>query len=344
MYGGLNPPVGAIEDIGVSIENTLEDTSPASTTPRWMRRWLLAAGIYNLLWGAWVILLPDSIFRMAGIEPLNYPQIWQCVGMIVGVYGIGYLIAARDPLRHWPIVLVGLLGKVFGPIGFAWSLWNGDLPPIFGVTILTNDLLWWVPFAVILWRALGESMRPNDPDEEPPLQPDAAMRAAIDQRGVSLLEHSESAPTLVLFLRHAGCTFCREALADLRDRRDSFSSAGTRLALVHMGEDRAAGEFFAGYGLGDTPRFSDPHCRLYRSFGLSRGSLLQLFGPSVWWRGVMAGLFGGHGVGRLAGDGFQMPGAFVVYRGRIVKAFKHRTAADRPDYAELATCPMPARG
>ena len=40
------------------------------------------------------------------------------MGMIVGVYGIGYLIAARDPRTHWPIVLVGLLGKVFGPIGF----------------------------------------------------------------------------------------------------------------------------------------------------------------------------------------------------------------------------------
>ena len=38
----------------------------------------------------------------------RYPQIWQCVGMIVGVYGVGYLVAASDPLRHWPIVLVGM--------------------------------------------------------------------------------------------------------------------------------------------------------------------------------------------------------------------------------------------
>jgi small multidrug resistance pump len=49
------------------------------------------------------------------MELPRYPDIWQCVGMIVGVYGVGYLIAAFDPLRHWPVILVGLLGKVLGP-------------------------------------------------------------------------------------------------------------------------------------------------------------------------------------------------------------------------------------
>ena len=29
--------------------------------------------------------------------------------MIVGVYGIGYIIAAGNPYKHWPIIFVGLL-------------------------------------------------------------------------------------------------------------------------------------------------------------------------------------------------------------------------------------------
>lgn len=57
---------------------------------------------------------PPPPFDLTGIARVNYPEIWQCVGMIVGVivgvYGIGYLVAASDPRRHWPIVLVGLLG------------------------------------------------------------------------------------------------------------------------------------------------------------------------------------------------------------------------------------------
>ena len=82
--------------------------------------------------------------------------------MIVGVYGVGYAVAARDPLRHWPIVLVGLLGKVFGPIGFLQAALAGDLPWSFGWVLVGNDLVWWLPFAAILWRAATDH-RQNRP-------------------------------------------------------------------------------------------------------------------------------------------------------------------------------------
>jgi len=121
-----------------------------SGPPKWAKWWLRAAGVYNLAWGAVVIGFPHLLFDLCGIERMRYPEIWQCVGMIVGVYGIGYLIAAENSRRHWPIVLVGLLGKIFGPIGFAGALVAGTFPPSFGLTILTNDLIWWVPFALIL--------------------------------------------------------------------------------------------------------------------------------------------------------------------------------------------------
>ncbi len=126
--------------------------------PVWAGRWLCAAGIYNLLWGAMTITFPHLLFDICGIDRLNDPEIWQCVGMIVGVYGIGYLIAAGNPRAHWPIVLVGLLGKIFGPIGFATALWKGTFPPIFGLTIVTNDLIWWVPFYMILRDAAKHSI------------------------------------------------------------------------------------------------------------------------------------------------------------------------------------------
>jgi hypothetical protein len=117
-------------------------------------RWCLRlAGIYNLAWGAWVVLFPMAAFHLAGMPEPNYPQLWQCIGMIVGVYGIGYWIAASDPMRHWPIVLVGFLGKIFGPIGFVMALVNHELPLKFGWNNVTNDLIWWLPFGLILWRA-----------------------------------------------------------------------------------------------------------------------------------------------------------------------------------------------
>ncbi len=139
------------------------DSSPSSS-PAWARHWLVAAGIYNLVWGGLIITWPHLLFDLVGAARVNYPEIWQCVGMIVGVYGIGYLIAAGDSRTHWPIVLVGLLGKIFGPLGFLYALWQGTFPPLFGLTILTNDLLWWIPFVMILRDAFkhqGKSPAPS---------------------------------------------------------------------------------------------------------------------------------------------------------------------------------------
>ena len=113
----------------------------------------VAAG-YNVLWGAWVVLFPNHYFDLVGMERPLHPSLWQCVGMIVGVYGIGYAIAATNPFRHWPIVLVGLLGKLFGPLGYVDGAFiRGTLDPAFGWTIPTNDLVWWVPFSLILFGA-----------------------------------------------------------------------------------------------------------------------------------------------------------------------------------------------
>jgi small multidrug resistance pump len=121
----------------------------------------LAAG-YNLAWGAAVVAQPNAFFAWANLPAPRYPEIWQCVGMIVGVYGVGYALAARDPLRHWPIVLVGLLGKLLGPIGFVDALWRGVFPLSFGWTIVTNDLVWWVPFAAILVAARRHASRSDE--------------------------------------------------------------------------------------------------------------------------------------------------------------------------------------
>ena len=79
-------------------------------------QWTLSlAAVYNLVWGGLAIFFPHLAFQWAGMQQPNYPELWQYVGMIVGLYGVGYLIAAFNPLRHWPIVLVGLLGKILVP-------------------------------------------------------------------------------------------------------------------------------------------------------------------------------------------------------------------------------------
>ena len=199
-----------------------------------MRTILRFAGAYKLSVGMLAVVFPRMLFEWAGMQPPTYPELFQCIGMIVGVYGIGYWVAASNPFTHWPIVLVGLLGKILGPAGFAFALARGTLPAAFGVTIITNDLIWWLPFAAILWGALKHHTEPRDePDVINFTDHRTAMSSVRGDSGKTLAELSQDKPVLVVFLRHAGCTFHRQALADLRHAREQLANAGVQTAVVH---------------------------------------------------------------------------------------------------------------
>jgi len=162
------------------------------------------------------------------------------------------------------------------------------------------------------------------------------------QSGESLASLADDTPVLLVFLRHLGCAFCREAVADMAQDRQAIRRQGVRLVLGGMSDTRRLREFAAIQGLRGVDVISDPERRLYRAFQLRRGTLKQLFGPEVWVRGFEA-FRAGHGIGALEGDGLQMPGAFLIHQGRILRAYRHRAAGDRPDYAALAQCSWPAQ-
>lgn len=156
--------------------------------------------------------------------------------------------------------------------------------------------------------------------------------------GNSLLELSQNRPVLLVFLRHFGCTFCREALADISQERKKIEEMGIRIVFVHMTEATIAERYFSRYNLEGATHISDPDKRFYQGFGLIKGNFNQLFGLQSWIRGFSAGVVSGHGIGPQLGDGFQMPGVFAIYKGKIEESFIHKLASDRPDYLELAKC------
>jgi hypothetical protein len=122
----------------------------------------VAAGIYNIAWGIHSVYDPQWLFRFAGMPPLNHPAIFACLGMVVGLYGIIYFEVARVPEGGWLLAAVGLLGKILGPIGLARLVWTGAWPRATILLCLTNDLIWWIPFAIYLydaWPAFRASLR-----------------------------------------------------------------------------------------------------------------------------------------------------------------------------------------
>src|SRR5437867_12221773 len=122
------------------------------------------AGIYNMLWGLYAAFNPQWLFRFARLPDQKYPQIFACLGMVVGLYGIVYLEVARVPERGWPLVAVGLTGKLLGPIGLAGLILSGQWPIATIVLCLSNDLIWWLPFALYLkdaWHFFYQDIQPD---------------------------------------------------------------------------------------------------------------------------------------------------------------------------------------
>ena len=141
---------------------------------------------------------------------------------------------------------------------------------------------------------------------------------------------------LVVLLRSFGCTFCREAMADVARVRPQLAAAGVRIAFVHGATPDEAEPFFAKYRLTDVVRVSDPTLAHYRAFGLGRTGAQALIDPVVWARGAVCAI--AHGFGAQPGELLrQLPGVFVVRRNAVLAEYRHQSPADRPDYVSLAS-------
>jgi peroxiredoxin len=305
--------------------------------PMRLSRWsLYAAASCKLCAGLWLIFAPEAAtayFSGTKFAASSVPEAWQMIGLCLAAIGIGLFAASPNPFKHWNAVLTSLTVDVAVPVLVCLGGHRQHVSPEALWVIVLASAIWWVPFAWILWRAnlLNKARKLM---ASPEIQR-FALRAKT-QYGVSLLEMSQLEPTLIVFLRHLGCTFCREALSDLRKQKAKIESNGVRVALVHMSSEPEAEQFLSRYDLQDMPRVSDANQAVYRAFGLERGKLLQLFGLKTWVRGFQSVFIGGNRQGLPVGDSFQMPGVFLVFHGEVLKSYRHQSPADRPNYVSLA--------
>ena len=109
-----------------------------------------AAAVYNIAFGLWAALTPLSFFSFFDLAPPVYPSIWACLGMVIGLYGLGYAYAAARLDRAAPFIAIGLLGKLLGPAGWVIAVSRGEWPIRTLTLILFNDVIWWLPFTLFL--------------------------------------------------------------------------------------------------------------------------------------------------------------------------------------------------
>src|ERR1700730_7440329 len=91
-----------------------------------------------------------------------------------------------------------------------------------------------------------------------------ALASIHTESGASLLELVEASPVLLVFLRHFGCSFCRQAISDVAELRGELDKRGVRPVFVHLGTPERAKPFFDYYGIGEVERVSDPEAKVYQ--------------------------------------------------------------------------------
>ena len=287
---------------------------------------------YSLFLGLFLVFFPKMLFTLMGLEFPNYIELWQYIGLMFGFLGIGYFIASFEPTKYWQIILIGFLSNIAALIFISKAYFLGKIPLNFYGLMFLILFVWVIPF----YRALLFAYEANTLDDHNSIKFIDLIKVARTSAGESLYSLSEKENILLVFVRHFGCTFCRETVSEIAKLETSIKGKKLTPVFVHMSDPSFADEFFSKYYNHPVHHVSDPQRFLYKSLKLKRGSLNQLFGFKIWIRGLWAGIFKGHGIGAIEGDALQLGGFFILSRGQIV--FEHKSS-DAADFFELQLLP-----
>ncbi len=170
------------------------------------------------------------------------------------------------------------------------------------------------------------------------VDPDLLLSMETNEGG-NLLDINKNHPIMLVFLRHFGCVFCKEALSDLAEKKDKLEENGLKIVFVHMSNSKVADQYFDRYKIANPIHISDPECEFYSEFGITKGNFSQLYGLRTWIRGYSARKVGHElELSKTLGDSTQMPGIYIIENGNVKSKYIHKHASERPNYEELAGC------
>ena len=72
------------------------------------------AGCYNLLVGVNLTFFYHEMFKTLGLAKPSPTMYVQLVGLLVGLFGVGYLLVARRPIENRNLLWLGLWSKALG--------------------------------------------------------------------------------------------------------------------------------------------------------------------------------------------------------------------------------------
>ena len=138
---------------------------------------------------------------------------------------------------------------------------------------------------------------------------------------------------VLVFIRHFGCIFCRQQVAELRDRVLDIRARDGELVIVGNGAAHFAAAFREDFSL-DGPLLVDPELRAYRAAGLRRGRV-EMLSPRLPLN-MLRALVGGARQQGVQGDPWQLGGVFVIRPdGALTYRYESRVSGDHAPIDEV---------
>lgn len=149
-----------------------------------MRRLLRFVAVYNVLAGVGMIVFYHEGYKMLGIPKptLNLPI--QLVGVLVGLFGVGYWLVASNPIENRNVLMLGFWSKALGSVLGVYYLAVGKLPPAFFPVLFFADIVYLPPFLIIMRRLYGIAWTDRHADAEKPGDP--KLGTGLPRKPVSL--------------------------------------------------------------------------------------------------------------------------------------------------------------
>ena len=118
----------------------------------WMKYLLWFVGGYNILAGVGMMVFYHEGFVLLDLPKPELMLPVQLVGILVGLFGVGYWLVARNPIENRNVLLLGFLSKFLGSLLGIGYLALGKMPLLFLPVLFFADIIYLPPFLLIMRR------------------------------------------------------------------------------------------------------------------------------------------------------------------------------------------------
>ena len=117
-----------------------------------MKFLLRFVAVFNVLAGLFMLIGYHETYKIIGMNKPDISFPIQLVGILVGLFGVGYYLVAKSPIENRNVLLLGFWSKFLGSCLATYCIVRGQLPLRFVAVYFFADIIYLPPFYLILRR------------------------------------------------------------------------------------------------------------------------------------------------------------------------------------------------